>query len=477
MTLPQIDRRMALCRIGSASFLGGAALMSASAWKSASGKSGADPFEDLVRALTECPRAKALEVATRAIADGADLSALLAAVLVAGARDVRPRHVGGKLHCVMVVESIFQLAPLVPAKDAWRLALWNVDDFKNSQGIDEREGAWKMAPRPQVRFANAEAARRELEAAFEDGDAERGDRAVVGLLKHAPVGDVFEALWPHAARSFVDIGHKIIYAAQTERVLRRVPVACAEPLLRSLVDGLLFAPDGPEADAFDRARGLVARVPDGWREPPADPIASAALFSRIRRADPDEAQDLALEALGVGAGAATVWDALRLVGADLFFRRTRDVEPAHRGALLPVHGVTVTNALHHAASTTREEATRRLAILTAAGMLPRMRKALVDIVDLSMDGDGIGPKLTKGGDATSGEPLSERSFARGLAAAGAEHHQHKLAAALFEDRALVHSEFAPALLDAARGYLPDESASPSDFTRRADAALAGAGIE
>ncbi|HKE00575.1 MAG TPA: hypothetical protein VKE69_06165, partial [Planctomycetota bacterium] len=73
------------------------------------GRSAPDAAE-LATRFRQVPRAEAFDLASKAIREGVPLETFLGAVLLAGVHDVRPRIVGGKLHSVLVVESMFQLA-------------------------------------------------------------------------------------------------------------------------------------------------------------------------------------------------------------------------------------------------------------------------------------------------------------------------------------------------------------------------------
>ena len=66
----------------------------------------------------DTPRGEVFGVAAEAIAAGTNATDFLAAVFLAGVTDVRPRP-HGILHCVMMVESSFQLAERTRDREAW----------------------------------------------------------------------------------------------------------------------------------------------------------------------------------------------------------------------------------------------------------------------------------------------------------------------------------------------------------------------
>ena len=121
----------------------------------------------LAERFRKVPRGGIYDVATEAIQAGAGYQDLLAAAFVAGVHDVRPRSVGGKLHCVMMVDSAFQLVESAAPREAWLAALWAIEDFKRSQARDRDQGEWVLPPRPEVSFASEGQARRELLRAME----------------------------------------------------------------------------------------------------------------------------------------------------------------------------------------------------------------------------------------------------------------------------------------------------------------------
>ena len=283
-------------------------------------------------------REGALPIAARAMAAGADTTTLLAAVFMAGVTEIRPRSVGQKLHALMMVSSTFELAQLSSPEQARLAVLWNLDDVKRSQARDVREGDWRLPPRPQVSFPSEEVARKEFTVAMSAWDEQRADRALVGLLPFHNHRTFFEILWPIAMNSYVDLGHKVIFGVQVERVLRRIGWQYAEPVLRSLIYGLLYVgPDGRQTDTFERGLSLPSLPTVAWKEKPSQ---SEALLRQLRGAKPDEAQDLVFAAFADGIGPATIWDGLRLYAAVVFQRRPRSAVRRHG----PVHPVTEINA-------------------------------------------------------------------------------------------------------------------------------------
>lgn len=491
-----LSRRDAMIRMG----MGTAGLFCLPRDLAASGTDLGD-LTELADRIRAAPRDGAFTPATEAIRAGAGYGTLLGAAFVAGIHDVRPRTVGSKLHCVMMVDSAFQLVESAAPREAWLAALWSIEDFKRSQELDRDQGDWVLPRSPEVSFAGAAPARRELLAAMDAWDAERADRAVVGLLPLLDRGALFELLWPYAARSYTDVGHKIIFCAQVERVLRRLGERYVEDAVRSLVNGLLYRRDdlsGSEEAVYERGRELAAKLPAGWLEGREDPAESEILLRRLRGRDPFQAQQLVADAFADGLGPATVWDGLRLYASELLHRRPQSAARRH----LCVHPVTEVNAFAYVFRTSRDDFTRRLMILQAAGWLPLLYR------DLSrFAGDMEGPGVDVLGDAFAGaegesaipsfaeifaQPSPDAARVRldrqadGPQAFMAElrshlvhkafqSHQYKYAAAIQEESRLVNRRWASRILAPAVTYTPSGVDPDTEIYERSLHALRQAG--
>src|SRR5213083_1219285 len=107
-----------------------------------------DPeIEPLVRFLEDTPRERLLEEVAARIRRGLSYRDVLAALLLAGVRNVQPRpHVGFKFPAVLVVNSA-HLASLSSADaDRWLPIFWALDYFKGAQAATRSESGWRMAP-------------------------------------------------------------------------------------------------------------------------------------------------------------------------------------------------------------------------------------------------------------------------------------------------------------------------------------------
>src|SRR6266700_5492023 len=103
-------------------------------------------IEPLVRFLEETPRNKLLEEVAARIRRGLSYREVLAALLLAGVRNIQPRPIGFKFHAVLVVNSAHLASLSSPDSDRWLPIFWALDQFKASQAADVREGDWTMGP-------------------------------------------------------------------------------------------------------------------------------------------------------------------------------------------------------------------------------------------------------------------------------------------------------------------------------------------
>src|SRR5882724_11377327 len=196
-------------------------------------------IEPLVRFLEETPREHVLEEVAVRIHQGLTYRELLAALLLAGVRNIQPRPVGFKFHAVLVVNSAHLASISSPDSDRWLPIFWALDYFKSAQAQDAREDDWMMAPVDESKVPPSHQAKQAFIAAMDNWDETAADAAVTGLARTAGAHEVFEILCRYGARDFREIGHKAIYVANSWRTLQCIGWQHAEPVLRSLAYGLL----------------------------------------------------------------------------------------------------------------------------------------------------------------------------------------------------------------------------------------------
>src|SRR5262249_51298985 len=186
------------------------------------------------------PRARLLEEIGARIRKGLTYRESLAALLLAGIRNVQPRPaVGFKFHAVMVVHSAHLVAQSSPDADRWLPLFWAIDHFKESQADDAREGDWTMGPvEPRSVPPKAQAVRA-FTTAMDNWDESAADAAAAGLARHVPTEEAFDIFARYAARDMRSIGHKAIYVANAWRTLDTIGWQHSEPVMRSLAYALL----------------------------------------------------------------------------------------------------------------------------------------------------------------------------------------------------------------------------------------------
>lgn len=375
----------ALASLGDLSFLAGLRPVGAAEAAVGPGQVRLRPeIEPLVRLLEETPRARALEAVASEIRKGTSYQELLAALMLAGVRNIKPQPVGFKFHAVLVVNSAHQASLASPDSDRWLPFFWAVDAFKGSQEQDVREGDWTMAALEDGRLPPATAAGQRFTEAMDRWDEAGADVAVAQLARTAGANEIFELLWRYGARDFRDIGHKAIYVANAHRTLQTIGWQHAEPVLRSIAFALLThsGPNPAQADdpadrPWRRNVERVREVKDGGRAGRRDPALAADLLAALRSASPDEASAKVVELLNRGASVASLWDGVLTGAGELLVRQP---------GLLGIHCVTSANALRYAAETTGKDETRLLLLMQGAAFMTMFRQAM------KLDGKD-GPRL------------------------------------------------------------------------------------
>src|SRR5579863_1490791 len=317
-------------------------------------------IEPLVRLLEETPRERLLEEVAGRIRQGTTYKEVLAALLLAGVRNIQPHPVGFKFHAVLVVNSAHLASLSSPDSDRWLPILWALDRFKDSQAANIREGDWTMGPVDETVVPPNHKAKRAFIAAMDNWDEPAADAAIVGLARTAGAHEIFEILCRYGIRDFREIGHKQIYIANSFRTLEAIGWQHAEPVLRSLAYALLdragdkenpARADLPTDRAFRHSLTLVSRIHDGWLDGRPDAEATSELLEAIRTGSTDDTSEKLVELLNRGAAPQSLFDAF-FEGAGEFLMRAPGI--------LSLHAATFTNAAHYAWQRTRDDDTRKL---------------------------------------------------------------------------------------------------------------------
>jgi hypothetical protein len=333
-------------------------------------------IEPLVRLLEETPREKLLEEVAARIHRGTTYREILAALLLAGVRNIQPRPVGFKFHAVLVVNSAHLASISSPDAHRWLPIFWALDEFKSSQAQDVREGDWTMAPVEESAVPRASKAREAFCAAMDNWDVAAADAAVAGLARSLGEDEVFEIMFRYGCRDFRDIGHKAIYVANSMRTLRCIGWQHAEPVLRSLAYALLYSDknqtnpaknDLPPDRPGRRNAELAKKIRGDWQDGQPDESATVELLAALRQANDEGACDKVVELLNRGVAVQSLYDALHLAAGEMLMRQP---------GIVALHAVTSTNALRFAYQTSAQDETRRLLLLQNAAFLTLFRDAM-----------------------------------------------------------------------------------------------------
>src|SRR2546422_4023809 len=329
-------------------------------------------IETLVRFLEDTPRERLLEEVAAKIKRGLSYRDLLAALLLAGVRNIQPRPVGFKFHAVLVVNPAHLASLSSPDSERWLPIFWALDHFKSSQAQDVKEGDWTMRPVDESKVPTAEKAKRAFIDALENWDEAAADAAVSGLVRSAGAQEIFELFCRYCSRDFRELGHKAIYVANSWRTLQTTGWHHAEPVLRSLAYALLdrtgdanpAKSDLPADRPGRRNLELRKKIRPDWLAGKATEEATAEMLQTLRQASAQDTSEKAVELLNRGVAPQSIWDALFDGAGELLMR-----EPGIRS----LHAVTCTNALHFEWQHCGSEETRKLLLLLCAALRSMFR--------------------------------------------------------------------------------------------------------
>ena len=329
-------------------------------------------IEPLVRLLEETPRAKLLEEVGGRVKKGLGYRDLLAALLLAGVRNIQPRpSVGFKFHAVLVVNSAHLASQNSPDQHRWLPLFWALDNFKESQATNQKESGWRMAPPDEMKVPTSRRAKQAFLQAMDNWDEPAADAAVAGLARAAGRNECFEIFAHYGCRDYRDIGHKAIFVANAFRTLDTIGWRHAEPVLRSLAYALLkhegdnpAKADAPQDQPFRANVKRVAEIPDTWRDGKIDSGATTAVIEAVRDASPDDICGKVVALIQKGVSPVSIWDGL-LLGAGELLMRQPDI--------VGLHTLTTANAMRHTYEASGHDGTRRMLLLQCAAFLPMFR--------------------------------------------------------------------------------------------------------
>ncbi len=451
-------------------------------------------LEPLVALLERTPRDRLLEEVGGRVKAGLSYREVLAALLLAGVRNIQPRPaVGFKFHAVLAVNAAHQVALAGPDRDRWLPIFWALDNFKGGQAQNLKESGWRMKPVDETNVPKARHAPRLFAEAMEQWDEAKADVAAAGLARHATEARAFDAFAQYGCRDYRDIGHKIIFVANAFRTLQTIGWHHAEPVLRSLALALLkregaAKPTGdlPADRVGVRSAELAKALGENWNDGPANPDAMPDLLALLRQGTDAEVGAAFARRLDGTLAPRTLWDAVFLGAAELLMRQP---------GIVGLHALTTANALHYAYTATGDDATRRLLLLQAASFLPLFRGAMgaklaaatIDAMEPeagAADAEAVFATLAKDKGRAARQALKllrdRPDAARDLIDTGrrlvflkgTDAHDYKFSSAVLEDCGHVAEPWRPRFLAASLHWMKAAGGADSGLVGRTRAALA-----
>jgi hypothetical protein len=454
-----------------------------------------DDLEPLVRAIEQVSPEKALELAVARLKSGTTPRQLLAAIFLAGIRNVNPQPPGFKLHCVFAVQAAHQLSLDVGSEDRLLPLFWALREFKNSQAEDVRQGDFVLR-KVQGELPAPEHAWQEFDDAMRTWDEPRADRAIVALVRSRGAHEVMEGLWKYGARDYRNIGHKAIFVANALRTLQVIGWRHAEPVLRSVVLGLLDFKDREvngyrfENQTYLPNRTRIAehgpRLPGNWTRSGGHRPATLEVLEILRTGEISRAIERSLELLQSGTvGAVAIWDAAHLAAGELMMR-----QPGIYG----IHTVTSLNGLRYAYEMAADHQNRLLLLLQGLGWMGQFGTFMgqtqpglgpqqitsVPNVEISVDPTAA---LNSVFETLAVDPPAAAAQAQAYAARGgnlsgfvsmarrlvvrkqSDAHHYKYATAVFEDLGLVSPEWRPQILATSVYYLRGQNSADDSLVQ------------
>ena len=280
--------------------------------------------------LEETPRnRRVIEVAAERVHGGTSYQELLAAVMLAGVRGIRPRPVGFKFHAVLVINATHLASLASSDRDRWLPLFWAFDAFKSSQEQNRTQGDWHM---PALEAGRTPRRGPERGRRFRRSDGPLGriglDAAIAAWSRSATLNEIYEAMWRYGARDFRDIGHKAIFAANSYRTINAIGSRHAEPILRSLAFAMLEheggRPDQRDDDKDRPWRDNLRRagtIRADWRQGRVAADASTRLLETIRQGSAGDASEQVVRLLNDRVDPQSIWDGLFMGATEMLMRQ------------------------------------------------------------------------------------------------------------------------------------------------------------
>ena len=451
-------------------------------------------IEPLVRLLEDTSRERLLEEVGAKIRSGTTHRELVAALLLAGIRNIQPRPVGFKFHAVLVVNSAHLASLNAPDSDRWLPVFWALDQFKASQARDKQSGDWTMESVFEPAIPAADRAAAAFAMGMDAWDTSCADTAAAALARGGDTQAAFDLFCRYGARDYRDIGHKAIYVANSWRLLHVIGWQHAEPVLRSLSYALLAHGEGNPAESDDLAdrpgrknQERLKELRATWNGGENRPEAAAEMLATLRSGTWDDAAAKVVALINAGAGPQPIWDAMFQTAGELLMRKA---------GIVSLHASTTTNALHYAFHHAANDETRRFLMLQNASFLPLFRddagategvqidtfepapdarsspEAVEEIFSGLMGDRTLAARRTLAYLDAGGDPKTFVDAAQRLIyLKGTDSHDYKFSSAIIEDWHALSPAFRHRFLAASVHWLKGSSAPDSTLVARTRAAL------
>ena len=447
-------------------------------------------IEPVVRWIEDTPRDQVFEKAVAELEGGLSYRSLLAGLFLAGIRNIKPRPVGFKFHAVMVINSAHLLGQTSAVSERLLPLFWALDNFKNSQAADVKEGDWALGKVDESRVPAPHRARTDYLQAMEAWDSEAADAAVAGLCRGParPRSWSRSGGWPSetSGTSATSPSSRPRAGGPCKRLAGSTPSRCSG---RSPTDCSISRETGPRLSARTRPTWKPRR---GFARIGQWDGKTRARLGRCSRRSARRARS------GLGRGRQdarsgrwprALWDAVVLSASELMMKNP---------GIISLHATTASNALHYIFHASGDDLTRQLALLQAVGWQPLYRERAKSSSPLEIDSLAGSEKVAQGDEAV-GEIFATINDDRKAAAAqdrdlpgtrriaepifdaarrmifhkGTDSHDYKYGAAIWEE-CLAASEprwHAP-LAAAAMFHLPGARTADSPLMIRAREAVA-----
>lgn len=329
-------------------------------------------IESLVQFIESTPRERLIEEIAVKVRHGLAYRDIVAALFLAGIRNIQPRPIGFKFHAVMVVNSAHLASLASSDSDRWLPIFWALDQFKSSQAADVKEGDWMLGAVEEARIPKAHQARQAFIEAMNAWDESAADAAITGLVRHAGAAEIFELLCPYGVRDFRELGHKLIYLANSFRTLEVIGWHHAEPVLRGVVYAMLdrvgdqnpSKADLPADRPFRRNREAIQSLRPEWKVGNLNPQPIADFLATAREGSSIDTSNQAIQLLNSGSAPAAVFDGIHAAAGEMLMRRP---------GILSLHASTFTNAVRYSWNRVQDDTVRRLLLVQAAAFMPLFR--------------------------------------------------------------------------------------------------------